>query len=301
MDKETINTWGRWGGVVIAMSALALAGCNSSSDDGGGINTASESRSISEDVWHEYETEVPADTTKLTVRLHELGGDADLWVIGPGGAPSCGSFNAGTQPDECEFDDPREGSWTIEVEGWDPGTYNYRLTVTLEPSDREATLEFVDEGSWAPAAATLAASQDRHDRAADQLSLLTAIAELSIGQNGEADYYFKQDDQLMGQLQMNVTQHQGQREVSFKLVAEAHAGERLVMSTLPGQPMVFDGMATQAAQGVLAFRSNDGRAELSLGQDTATAADIRVLAEPGPVFSEQSWMQDDTQLEFIRH
>jgi len=143
-------------GVALLVSSLAaaslLTACNSSSSsdstDASAINVAQVTGSVAEDHWREYVTVVPDGTTSLHVRLHNLSADADLYVWEYSTANSCWSSNPGTNDDVCEFDSPGAGDWGIEVEGWDPGTTSYTLTVTLQPSDKEATLEFVDDGSW---------------------------------------------------------------------------------------------------------------------------------------------------------
>ena len=306
-NKECVT--GKWVSLgVLILAAASTAACNSSSSDSGSAdsaaNVAQVRSQISEDQWKRYESEVPEGTTSMNVRLHELGGDADLWVNGPGAFDSCSSFNAGTTPDECEFTDPQPGTWEIEVDGWESGTYDFTLTVTLQPSDREATLVFVSEGSWGYAASTasLDGSIQRHDQAGAQLPVLAAIADLAEVQTEKWVYYkLIQDGQHLGYLHLGVSRWEGERHVEFKLLSRAEgADERLIMATHARAPMIFAEGDASPRQGVVEYRSAYGRTQLLLGQDTGTAADIQLLAEPGPVFSEQAWVMEAAGLEFVR-
>jgi hypothetical protein len=301
--------------ILLPLSLVAgLAACNedrafydqdTDADVGTGGNVAQVQDNITYEHWHLHESEVPEGTTSLNVLLHELGGDVDLYVEGPDGEDSCTSLNLGTTADECEFDDPEPGTWQIDVYGWEEGSYDYTLTVTLEPSERTASLERVGEvepDDESAQATSLAASTQRHQKLSEQLPLLSTIAALVQSQSdADASYRMIQDGEHQGQLHLSVSEQGGEQWVSFKLSArDQNSGEHLQLATVSGAPMVFAEGDTRPRRGEVELRSAYGRTQLLLGQDTGTAADIQLLAEPGPVFSEQAWVMEATGLEFIR-
>lgn len=305
--------------MALSLAVLSLAACNDSDEsiffdnpNGGGdpteINVAQAQSNIEYEHWHHYASEVPEGTTGMTVLLDGLTGDADLYIVGPDESDTCSSINATTEPDECEFTDPEAGTWQVSVYGWEDAgeeSYDYTLTVTLEPSDRTATLELVDEETPAggeAAAMSLADSEQRHNQLGEQLPVLAAISELAAAQSeGVADYGVGLNGRHLGDLHLAVSRSAGERQVSFKLAIDDQAtGETLRMATLPDAPMIFHDGSSRPEQGVVELRSVEGRAELMLGQHTGTAADVQLLAEPGPVFSEQAWMMEAASLDFIR-
>ena len=300
--------------IITILLAFALMACNedrafydrdTDADVGTGANVAQVQGNITHQHWHLHESEVPEGTTRLNILLHELGGDADLYVEGPGGEDSCASVAPNTTEDECEFENPEPGTWLVDIFGWEEGSYDYTLTVTLEPSDRAASLERVGETTpdgTAAQEASLAMSAQRHDQIADQLPLLGTIAALAVKQSdADASYEMFQGGEHHGQLHVSVSEQAGEQWVSFKLSArDRNSGEHLQLATLPGAPMAFADGSARPHQGVVELRAADGRTQLLLGQDTGTAADIQLLAEPGPVFSEQAWVMEAAGLEFVR-
>jgi hypothetical protein len=100
-------------------------------------NGVSEQASLSTGAEKLYSIEVPADATKLEVKLSGGSGDLDLYTR-PGTPPDTGSYTCrpylNSNNETCTHDDPAEGIWYIMVRGYSAGTSTLTASYGSSPN-----------------------------------------------------------------------------------------------------------------------------------------------------------------------
>lgn len=286
---------------MLAVVALAASGCGGGGGGGGGsaVNVATVQYSgLPEDASRYYRSVVPPGTSRMTVTLSDMTTDGDLWVYSSDGL-ECDSGRLGTIVDECLLGDPIAGNWEIEVDNYGPGSLNFRLTVTLEPSDRRASLEFVRQETAVGSAAVqsegaqVALASSGVTEIPQELDLyLTAVKSILLQAHAhEIEGNVRISEASMeGKGQLSIVQADGTAEVDFHLKIRGSEQHSVVAQST--KPILLDPHSGVPQEGVAVLDSgSEGLVEVRFGSDTGTGADIQVVVEPGPVVRELSWAE----------
>jgi hypothetical protein len=282
----------------VVASALTISGCWSEAtiDDGHTHhhNAVSVDATISGYDWEAYATYVPYGTARLAVDLHHLSQDADLYVESPDGSHACESLHAGSHPDACVLDYPMPGEWYVEVFGWEYDPMDYTLSVTLWPSDLEASLWLLGDHAAALTTNTLSldANTERATAAQRFLPLLRVAADrartLATGES--AFGVITTDGRDLGKAILVVTDEDQQRRVRVKAVmADPQTGDRYVIQTDTRRPLIIDEHPGAPQDGIVSIRRKGDSTTVRLGTATGTGADIQLVTWPGPVTRELRW------------
>lgn len=283
----------------VALSLVSLTGCDGEVivDDGYAPPPAENAISVDASItgydWEAYGTHVPYGTHELVVDLHDLSSDADLYVESPDGAHACESLLTGRHAETCTFDHPQAGDWYVEVFGWEYEPLDYTLTVTLWPSDLEASLWWIEsvathamqtftlqQTSLADAAAQrlLPVIKAALDRARALPAGATTLKVLS-GSGDES-----------GTVALDIESIDHRRAIHIKAVStDPETGARHVMQTDPARPIVLSMYGESPEGGVLRIRRKERETMVRFGSDTGTTSDIQLTSEPGPVVTALEW------------
>lgn len=284
--------------LVVLTSAAGLAGCDGEVTLHDGhpapqYNTISVDASISGYDWEAYGTHVPYGTQDLVVDLHNLSADADLYVESPDGAYACESLLTGTRTETCDFEYPMTGDWYVEVFGWEYDTLDYTLSVTLWPSDLEASLWWL-ESVTSHALGTLSLQKADSANAAAQrlLPVIKAGVERAItSAAGESAFRIRSPDgAALGTVLLDVEPRGHRSAIHIKAVAaDPETGARHVIQTAPSRPVLISAYALKPEDGLLRIRRKDQETTVRLGSATGTTADVELLSKPGPLVSTLAW------------
>jgi hypothetical protein len=282
---------------MLVVVALAASGCGGGSGSGsGGSNVAAvQYNGLPEDAWREYVSVVPQGTSRMTVTLSDMNTDGDLYVEGPGD-DGCSRTAYGTVTEQCVFSNPAFGNWSIEVDNYGPGSLNYRLTVTLEPSNRVASLKLVagsgsavvpNEG--AQVALTSSTVTELPQQSAPYLSAVKSILLQAHAHEIEGNVRIS-DASMEGKGQLSVVRADGTAEVDFRLKIRGNEQHSVLAQST--KPILLDPHSGVPQEGVAVLDTgSEGLVEVRFGSDTGTGADIQVVVEPGPVVRELSWAE----------
>ncbi len=278
------------------LAVALVSGCNAGSGPRHAhlpVNVASLDSSVLHDEWKGYITDVPIGTRTLTLELHHLSRDADLYVQGPRYWEYCESFQPGRREEICVFEDPTPGEWYVQVAGWDYGRSHYTLTSSLWPSHKHATLWRADQGVLS----TLGMDPVEQveyvvDEAIGQLDVIRSlVAEAWQRDAGEVALLLFRENTRIGHAVVRIERFGGRRTVHLKAaVTDTVTGEgRHYLRTMASDPVILADYAAVPDRGILRIRSGAHEATLRLGSDTGTGQDIQVIGEPGPVVQEVTW------------
>ncbi|MCC5858322.1 MAG: PPC domain-containing protein [Ectothiorhodospiraceae bacterium] len=286
------------GSVLILAAAVLLAGCTESDRDRKRSskhagNTVSIHSSVLDDHWKSYATHVPRGTTRLEIRLHRLSQDADLFVAGPRDYDTCDSVERGTRADTCVFYNPTPGEWLIDVIGWDYGRTHYTLTTTLSPSYKEASLWQIDAGALRLQSTPLSAGTV-HSELEDAQTLLpvllAAVETARTLESGNHHFTLRRNADAIGQADLMVERMgDGRAVLHIKAVRRDAEGQRRLIYTRAGHPLVLDEHGETVRQGIVSLHLDHRPVALRLGSDTGTGAELQLVAEPGPAVQELRW------------